>query len=79
MIVKSHGEILRGILKEKGIKVTDLAKKINVPASSIYSILNRDGTGTRKIFWKKYLLHLTYLLRYGMDSQRYLWKIVLRK
>lgn len=53
MIVKSHGEILREILKEKGIKVTDLAKKINVPASSIYSILNRDGTGTRKNLLEK--------------------------
>lgn len=51
--MRSHGEILREILKEKGIKVTDLAKKIDVPASSIYSILNRDGTGTRKNLLEK--------------------------
>ena len=30
-----------------------MAKKIDVPASSIYSILNRDGTGTRKNLLEK--------------------------
>jgi plasmid maintenance system antidote protein VapI len=48
MIKKSHGEILKEILKQKGIKVPELARSIDVPASSIYAILNREGTGTRK-------------------------------
>lgn len=51
--MKSHGEILKEIMKEKDIKVPDLAKKIGVPASSIYSILSRDGTGTRKTLLEK--------------------------
>lgn len=45
---KSHGEILKEILRQKGIRVPELARSIDVPASSIYAILNREGTGTRK-------------------------------
>lgn len=48
MIKKSHGEILKEILKQKGIRVPELARSIDVPTSSIYAILNREGTGTRK-------------------------------
>ncbi len=51
--MRSHGEILKEILQEKGMYATDLAKKINVPASSIYAILNREGTGTRKKLLEK--------------------------
>lgn len=51
--MRSHGEILKEILKTKGIKVPDLAKKIDVPASSIYAILNREGTGTRRKLLEK--------------------------
>ena len=51
--MRSHGEILKEILKQKGIKVPELAKKINVPTSSIYAILNREGTGTRKKLLEK--------------------------
>ena len=42
--MRSHGEILKELLQERGMYATDLAKKINVPASSIYAILNRECT-----------------------------------
>lgn len=58
MIVKSHGEILKELLQERRIYATDLAKKINVPASSIYAIINREGTGTRKKLLEKISLAL---------------------
>lgn len=58
MIVKSHGEILKELLQERRMYATDLAKKINVPASSIYAIINREGTGTRKKLLEKISLAL---------------------
>ena len=58
MIVKRHGEILKELLQERRMYATDLAKKINVPASSIYAIINREGTGTRKKLLEKISLAL---------------------
>lgn len=72
MIKKSHGEILKEILRQKGIRVPELARSIDVPASSIYAILNREGTGTRKKLLGKYHQPLIYPWRYGMVAQRQL-------
>lgn len=55
---KNHGEILKELLHERRMHAADLARKIDVPASSIYSILNREGTGTRKKLLEKISLAL---------------------
>lgn len=39
-----YGENLKKYLKEKGIKVTHLAEKTGIPATTLYSMLRRDSS-----------------------------------
>ena len=43
-----HGDILQMLLDQNGIDVTELAKKADIPRTTLYSILKRNGTNTRK-------------------------------
>lgn len=38
-----YGSKIKNILNEKNMTVTDLAKKANIPATTLYSIINKDS------------------------------------
>lgn len=53
MNTMAYGQILKKRLTEKGISAAQLAKETNIPAQTIYSIINKDIEHINKDYYQK--------------------------